>query len=177
MTFKNQEERQIELNDVFKGNAVSIVDREGRVYLGREYTGCYAAVVMFRSPLNETITKQSKEIVYDQNLCKSDVIADDVLRLYDANNNISVNELSDRLAVHRGTIKRCVSKINKKTPGRISLDGGTPYKAVAITPHIQALMNSGVKFSVSALARELKVDRATVMRAIRDIKNNAVDAE
>lgn len=168
MSFENQTEKQTELNSVFKSTIMDIVNPDGRVSVGREHAGCYAAIVIFNSPQCKEPLKAS---VKNKKLDKCDVLAPEIIQMFSSNPQTTPREVARSLGVDTETVNRAIGKINLKMPGRIKAPARERLW-LDIVPKVQEILNQDKPVSQSELARQLKVHRDTVARAVVYINQN-----
>jgi predicted HTH transcriptional regulator len=148
-------------NNFFKYNAVGIVDQNGDVYVGRQFAGRHAAVLVFT---DGPVLKKTEKIE------KSTVLMPAVIKMYNANPSVTVQELATTLGIDRNTVKRCIGKINLQTPGRLNIRSGQKLTAKEIMPQVSKLIQEDPNRSNLLMARKLGVHRSTVTKAVELIK-------
>jgi predicted transcriptional regulator len=131
-----------------------------------------AAIVIFNPS-----TGEKPVIIKKDRSEKCRRIAPIVKRMYDENPKITANELGMAIGVDSATVKRCVGLINLEEPGRVSLRSGRAPTAKELIPRVLESMKEDPKYTLSSAARKLEVDRSTVTRAVRIIKQQQQNKE
>jgi hypothetical protein len=155
----------LDLNGLFKSATICNIDSGGKAYVGLAHAGCMAAVVIFDLSIGEkpAVIKKSRTE-------KCSKIAPLVKRMYDENKGITANELAQAVGVDRETVRWCIGLINLEEPGRVCLKSGRAPTAKELVPKVLESMHEDPKYTLSSIARKLEVDRSTVTRAVRIIK-------